>query len=176
MKLYYFHTIYRVLFFGLIILFCLVAIFIRKKKARKNRITHSMFLERLRERIEHQIIEEAGLNSTNNTHLTTGGHQRRNLAGIYYNAASQNIGIGSSMNTEGMVTPVGNIPTHLFLANRAPPAYTEHENRNTGNGETEPRSEAPPSYESIFDNNNNNSNNNNEQQQLQQQQQSDHYT
>ena len=143
-----------------------------------------MFLERLRERIEHQIIEEAGLNSTNNTHLTTGGYQRRNLAGIYYNAESQNIGIGSSTDTEAMVTPVGNIPTHLFLANRAPPAYTEHENRNTSNGGTEPRSEAPPSYESIFDNNNNNNNNrnsnnsssieqNNEQQQ---QQQSDHYT
>ena len=122
-----------------------------------------MFLERLRERIEHQMMEEAGINSINSTHLTPGDHPRRNLTGMYYNAASQNIGIGSSTDTERMMTPVGNIPTHLFLANRAPPAYTEHENRSTGNGGAGPRSEAPPSYDSIFDNSNNNNNNNNQQ-------------
>ena len=141
---------HRVLFFGLLILCCVAAVLIRKKKARKNRITHSMFLERLRERIEHQMIEEANNNSQ--------GGERAN--GIYYTRDGQNIGIGLNMNadTDRMVAPVG-IPTHLFLANRAPPAYTEVENPNSN--ATESRSEEPPSYDSIFTGSSNNNNNTN---------------
>ena len=98
------------------------------------------------------MMEEAGLNSVNSRDYAA--EPRGNLDGIYYNAGNQNIGIGSSTDTEGMVPPIGNIPAHLFLANRAPPVYTEHENRNSN--ATGPGSEAPPSYESIFNNSNNN--------------------
>ena len=142
---------FRVLFFGLILLCCVAAIIIRKKKARKNRVTHSMFLERIRERIERQMIEDSNVSSANNTHGNFLDEPH-----MMYNSSSQSVGIGGMGRADGMMTPIGRTPANLFLA-RAPPPYRATPEPDNPHGA---RDEAPPSYESIFANGNSQNNNN----------------
>ncbi|XP_066924091.1 uncharacterized protein [Clytia hemisphaerica] len=139
-----------VLFFGLILLCCVAAVIIRKKKARKNRVTHSMFLERIRERIERQMLEESNVSSVNNTsgNFLDEPH-------MMFNSSNQSVGIGGMGRTDGMITPVGRSPANLFLA-RAPPPYRSTLELDNPHGS---RDEAPPSYDSIFANENSQNNN-----------------
>ena len=100
-----------------------------------------MFLERIRERIERQMLEESHVSSVNNT-----DRNHLNEPHTFYNSANQSVGIGGLSHRDGMMTPIGNTPTNLFLA-RAPPPYRSTLELDNPHGS---RDEAPPSYDSIF--------------------------
>jgi len=135
------------------VLCCVAAVIIRKKKQRKNRISHSMFIERVRERIENEMRAEANANG-NLASAPLPDHPHHPAIGepyVMFNAEGQSVGIGGGrMRTNSRMTPIDPTPMELFMA-RAPPPYRENaEPESELNNPARRRNEPPPSYDSIF--------------------------